>query len=203
MNKYYENNKEIAKKRSVDYYYYKNRDKILESRKQYRKDHKEEISIYKKEYYKNNKTRIQEYKKKYAKNRKDYLSNYFREYQRNRRNSDNLHKFKMQIRHLIWLAFNKKGSIKSKKTEEILGCDLKFFIEYLLETYKNIYGIEYDNEEKVHIDHIIPLSTAKNDSDIIKLCHYSNLRLLKAKDNLKKSNKIEKMIDIDKEMSKC
>ena len=41
-----------------------------------------------------------------------------------------------------------------------------------------------------HIDHIIPLSSAKTEEDIYKLCHYSNLQPLWAEDNFKKSNKI-------------
>ena len=190
MNKYYEKNKDKVKEKSITYYY-KHREEILEKRKLYRKTHKESIAKYKKDYYKNNKLKIQKYKKEYAKNNKKYLANYFRKYQRFRRSFDDLHKLKMQIRHLVWLSFNKNGEIKSKKTEEILGCDLDFFISYLLETYKKNYGVDYDNKEKVHIDHIIPLATAKTEEDVIKLCHYTNLQLLKAKDNLSKNDKLD------------
>lgn len=199
MNKYYEKNKDKVKEKSITYYY-KHREEILEKRKLYRKTHKESIAKYKKDYYKNNKLKIQKYKKEYAKNNKKYLANYFRKYQRFRRAFDDLHKFKMQIRHLVWLSFNKNGEIKSKKTEEILGCDLDFFISYLLETYKKNYGVDYVDKEKVHIDHIIPLATAKTEEDVIKLCHYTNLQLLKAKDNLKKGAKKEKMIKIEEEL---
>lgn len=93
------------------------------------------------------------------------------------------------------------GEIKNisqfRKSGKYYRCDLDFFVNYLLETYKKNYGVEYDNKEKVHIDHITPLSTAKTEEDVIKLCHYSNLQLLKAEDNLKKSNKAEKMQTIE------
>lgn len=199
MNKYYEINKDKVKERS-NTYYYNHREEILEKRRTYRKIHKADIAKYKKDYYKNNKLKIQKYKKEYANKNKKYLANYFKEYQRFRRAADDLHRFKMQIRHLVWLSFNKNGEIKSKKTEEILGCDLDFFISYLLETYKKNYGVDYNNKEKVHIDHIIPLATAKTEEDIIKLCHYTNLQLLKAKDNLKKGAKKEKMQKIEEEL---
>lgn len=193
MNKYYEKNKDKVKEKASNYYY-EHKEEILEKRRVYRNEHKKEIAEYKKDYYKNNKLKIQKYKKEYANNNKKYLADYFRKYQKVRRAVDDLHKLKMQIRHLVWLSFNKKGSVKSKKTQEILGCDLDFFVNYLLETYKNNYGVEYDNKEKVHIDHIIPLATAKTKEDVIKLCHYTNLQLLKAEDNLKKWKKIEEEV---------
>jgi hypothetical protein len=48
--------------------------------------------------------------------------------------------------------------------------------------------------KEIHIDHIIPLSSAKSEDEIYKLCHYTNLQPLWAEDNLKKSNKILKEI---------
>lgn len=168
-------------------YYLENKKHILERECNYRKEHKQEIANYKKEYAIKNKDKIKEYKHNYNIKNREKLSEKSKNYQRERRLNDKIHKFKMQTRHLIWLSFNKKGKYKSKKTEQILGCDLEFFVNYLLETYKNNYGVEWDEIEKVHIDHKKPLATAQTEEDIIKLCHYTNLQLLKAKDNLHKS----------------
>lgn len=95
---------------------------------------------------------------------------------------------------MIYISFYRKDYIKKEKTEKILGCSVEYFIKYLLETYKNNYGYEWNGIEKVHIDHIIPLATANTEEEVMKLCNYKNLQLLKAKDNLRKSDKINFVI---------
>ena len=46
----------------------------------------------------------------------------------------------------------------------------------------------------IHIDHIVPLATAKTEGDVIALNHYTNLRPCWAHVNLSKSDKIEFII---------
>lgn len=182
---YYQNHRDEIK-RKVSEYYQENKDSRLKYAKEYAYKNKDRIASYKKDYACKNKNKIEEYKKKYTIENKDYINKYHKEYQRKRLSNDSLHKFKMQIRHLIWLSFNKKGLIKSNKTEDIIGCSVNDLIEYLLNSFRNRYNYNYDFKEKVHIDHIIPLNKAKDENDIIKLCHWTNLQLLKASDNLHK-----------------
>lgn len=153
----------------------KNKEKIRERTKKYEEEHKEEVLEYRKEYF--------------IKNR-DKILKYNREYIRNRRENDNLFNFKHKVRNLIKSSFSRKRFDKKGHTKDILGCDFEFFKNYLLKTFFENYGYEYDGEEAVHIDHIVPLAIAKTEEDVIRLCHYTNLQLLKATDNLRKSAKM-------------
>lgn len=179
----------------------KNKDILNQQKRKYVLTHKEQRKKTVKKYYEKNKDKINQYHKKlYQKDiekNKKYHRNYYyehkKEYQQRKKyklENDMIFKIKEQSRKSIWTAFARKGYKKNGRTEKILGCDFKTFYDYLLETFKDIYGYKWDEKEKVHIDHIIPLSTVDTEEEVIKLCHYSNLQLLKAKDNLEKSSKL-------------
>ena len=108
-----------------------------------------------------------------------------------RRKEDYIFKLKEQVRNLINISIKSKGHRKNTKTMNLVGCDLDYLIDYLLKTYKDNYGYDWDKKEPVHIDHIIPMATATTKEEVINLCHYTNLQLLKASDNLKKSDKMD------------
>lgn len=220
LKEYYLKNKDKATKHNKEYYFknkdkillvnkeyrLKNKDKIKQIEKEYRKQNKNIISEKKKTYYENNKKEILDKSKQYYKNNKEkIIEKNTKYYEKNknhlmdkakirnakRKKEDYIYKLKCQIRSMIKDCFKRKKTTKNQNSEKILGCSINYFQKYLLETYKKNYGIEWDGIEKVHIDHIIPLSTANTEESIIKLCHYSNLQLLKAKDNLNKRDKLD------------
>ena len=205
------NNKEYKKQ-----WYEKNKDKVKTRVKKYREEHKEEIKEKRKEYLKQynkkykqthkeqikkynqeNKDKFKEYKKKYRENHKKIIQEYDSKYRKKRKQEDYLFNMSHQIRNLIRTSFKRKSCIKANKTEEILGCKMDYFIECLIKTYENNYNEKWDWDylKNVHIDHIIPISTAKSEEEIIKLNHYTNLQLLKAEDNMQKSDKLDWRLD--------
>ena len=154
-----------------------------------------------KEYYNENKEKIHKRRKELREINKEHINELAKiSNKRNRKkisarekirfDNDILFRFKKRIRQNIRQSFTKKNFIKKENTEKIIGCNFEFFLNHLLQTYKNNYGYEWDKIEKVHIDHIIPLCTAHSEDEVIKLCHYTNLQLLKEKDNLLKSSKL-------------
>jgi hypothetical protein len=51
-------------------------------------------------------------------------------------------------------------------------------------------GMSWENHGEWHIDHITPLASAKNEDELLRLCHYKNLQPLWARDNLSKGKKM-------------
>lgn len=185
--------------------YLKNKTKIYN--KKYKASHKDKQKEYKERYKeKHNLKSIndKEYMKKYREEHKEYFKEYSKKYAQKKKeerkqlkikklekqNQKELSKIKKRTRCLINKSFVRKGYKKGTKTEQILNCEFDIFYKHLLQTFFNNYGYEWDGIEKVDIDHIIPLATAKSEEDVIKLCHYTNLQLLKRLDNRKKSAKL-------------
>jgi len=94
----------------------------------------------------------------------------------------------MSISNLIRMSIKKGGFSKKTKTYNIIGCSYEDFKQYIESQFKD--GMFWGNHGKWHYDHIIPISSAITEEDVIKLNHYTNFQPLWALDNIKKSNKI-------------
>ena len=201
MKKYYQEHKNdpqfIAKRKDYNKTYVKTEESKIIHRlktKEWRQNNKEHIREYSKEYDNAHREEKRKNHRKWVKNNPDKVKIYQKKDYESRK-SDPILRLQRNLRNRINDSFKKQKYKKSKHTEEILGCKVNDFVLYLLETFKNNYGYEWDKVEAVHIDHIIPLSTAKTEKDVIKLCHYSNLQLLKAQDNLSKGSSLTWNVD--------
>ena len=185
--------KDCSKAR-VKEYYEQNKEKISIRTKEYQEKNKEQIKLDKKEYYEKNKEKLSLQKKEYYKTNKEAEIKKVTEYRKKRLKEDKFFAFTNRVRNLIRISISKKGYTKKSKTSEIVGCTFEQLKEHLENTWYNNYGTPY-NGEPVHIDHIIPLSSAKNEEDVIKLCHYTNLQYLKTEDNMKKHDKLDYVLE--------
>lgn len=82
------------------------------------------------------------------------------------------------------------GFIKNKSTTELLGAEITVVMKHLESQFTK--GMTWQNHSRKgwHIDHIIPLASAKTEEELIKLFHYTNLQPLWAKDNHQKHSKL-------------
>jgi hypothetical protein len=157
-----------------------NKEKIKEYNTKWNTEKQEYYKKYFEEYNKLNYEKEKERKLKWSRDNKEYSNNY----QKQRKKEDILFRLKTNIRTSV----NRYLKYKSKHTFEIVGCSPQFLKEHLESQF--IDGMTWENRSEWHIDHIIPLSSAKTEDELYMLCHYKNLQPLWAEDNLKKSNKI-------------
>jgi len=151
----------------------------------WRRNNKELTNASNRRSKKNNYEKIVLYNKEYQKKNKEKINTRMKE----RRKNEILFKLISNIRSRMGNFLKSKNYTKNKnKTTDILGCEPEFLKLYLENKFKK--GMCWENRDKWHIDHIIPLSSAKTEFEVLKLCHYTNLQPLWSTENLKKSNKI-------------
>ncbi len=146
----------------------------------------------KKEYYLKNIDKSKEYFQKNKEKRRDAKNLYMREYTKEKLKNNLLFRLRVNISRIICNVMKTKGYKKNSKTEFILGCSFEEFkkhIESQFESWMNWdnYGNPKDGilefNKTWDIDHIIPTSSAKNEEELIKLNHYTNLQPLCSKVN--------------------
>ena len=141
------------------------------------------------DWYNKNKETYNSNKKIYRSKNREKINNTYKSYYNRRMENDGIFRVTRNTRSLIRSTFKRtiNGNFnKSKKTEDILGCSMNEFILYISSLFKN--GMNLENHGMWHIDHIIPISKAKCEDDVIRLNHYTNLQPLWANENIIKKN---------------
>jgi hypothetical protein len=168
--------------------YKKDSDKIKKRQSKFRDKNPNYIVLYRE----TNREKILGQMKNYYKNNSKKLKDDMKTYQRERKKNDSIFNIKATIRTRIYKFLSVKNIKKTSKTFDIIGCSPIELKEHLERQFTD--NMSWGNRSLWHIDHIIPLSIAKTEEEIYKLCHYTNLQPLWAEDNLKKGNKILKKI---------
>ena len=123
--------------------------------------------------------------KKWFSNNKEKVRNSIRINLLSRRKTDPIYKMRTLMSTQIRKAIIRNGFTKRSKTGDILGCSWIEFKEYLESKFYN--DMNWNNKDKWDIDHIIPCVSAKNEEDLLKLQHYTNLQPLWKTDHKKKT----------------
>lgn len=200
-------NIDYLKKRNKEYRDKEGDEKTRARNKKYKDENKDKIKITAAKWKSKNSDRIRETSKAYAiKNadkkrawKKDWdLKNadkrraYVNKRQSIRKKIDPLFRLKCDMRNLILSGFNRIGTKKKTKGQIILGCSYEYFKKYIESLWEpwmnwenkgNSNGFPNEPNMAWDVDHIVPLCTAKNEEDVIRLNHYKNLRPLCAFDN--------------------
>lgn len=107
--------------------------------------------------------------------------------QRQRRKSDPLIAMQARLSRLHRHALAQVGAIKTSGTFEQLGYSAAEFVRHIERQF--LVGMGWHNMSEWQIDHIIPVSSARTEADVIALNQLSNLRPMWAVDNNAKKDR--------------
>lgn len=168
-----------------------NKEKLAEWNKEYRKRNpdlnKEYLKRYRERHPEKTKASTKKYKdanKEKVKIARDNYKDRKNELNKIRRATDPLWKMKVNLRTSILKSFSRINVRKDNKTVDILGCTYEEFKQYLESKFEP--WMDWENHGKYNgtecfgwdVDHIVPVSTAVTNQDVIRLNHHTNLQPL-------------------------
>jgi len=168
-------------------YRIKNKQKIKEWHAKNYINNKEEIYQNHVKYRLNNKEKVKQLNKK-SRNKpeniikkREYKNQYYHKCKK-----DLLYNMQIRLRNRLRAAFNAKNWRKNNNFNSIIGCSKKELKQYIESKFQS--GMNWNNRNLWHLDHIIPVSKAQTIQELEILFHYTNLQPLWAEDNIKKSD---------------
>lgn len=157
---------------------------IKQSQREYAKKNSERVRKYALErYYKDHEASKKKSVDRYYQNH-EASKKKSREYSKKRREEDIIFAIITRVRSRIRIALKGIGK-KSKRTHAILGISYEGFASHIESLF--LPGMSWENRDKWHLDHLVPLALAETEWDVYLLNHYTNLRPLWGADNLAKS----------------
>lgn len=130
-----------------------------------------------------------EYSKKYSKENREVVQAKSRIRNLHRRKTDIFFMLCHRLRSRLLTALKNTTWKKNTKFSEYIGCDRETLISHIESQF--VEGMTWDNRSEWHIDHKIPLISAKTEEELYRLCHYTNLQPMWAIDNIKKGGKLK------------
>lgn len=169
-------------------YYENNKDAVLERARLYREENRAQIRARDNAYKARNREKLRKRQLEYQRENNLRINAYRSRYMRQRRSIDKLFAIKQNMRARFRFELAKRGEEQLIKANQYLGCSWIFLRDYLAEKFTD--GMSWENYGDWHVDHVIPLASAKRKEELIRLWHYSNLQPLWASDNISKGAKM-------------
>lgn len=120
---------------------------------------------------------------------REHGKSYRREWHNKKMASDPVYAISFAVKGSIRNAIKRMGYTKRNRSYQILGCSWEFLKGYLEAKFQP--GMTWENRGQWEVDHIVPISSAVTEDDVIRLNHYTNLQPLWASDNRSKGAKID------------
>ncbi|MBA7543245.1 hypothetical protein ES705_35575 [subsurface metagenome] len=204
MKQWYKNNREKVKennekwrKDNLEYakqYLENNPEKVKENQKQWYEDNRKRERGKQKQYYINNREKVIKQSREWRKNNPEKMKNFQKEWYKNKYKTDL--KFNLNSKIAIAICISLKGNKAGRKWESLTGYNSADLIKRLNNTMPVGHTWQDFLSGELHIDHKIPISafnfTRPEHADFKRCWALNNLRLLPAKENLIKHNKLDR-----------
>ena len=172
--------------RKRDRDYKRGNPEVNRRRREARQANLESARRYQREYLRANPDKREAYRKSQSERQgAEQVLAYHRAWRRKQRETNPAYRLACSARCRISQFMRYRGFTKSLRTLEMIGCAWPAFAQHI--EAKFAPGMTFENYGEWHLDRIVPLASATNDADVIRLCHYSNLQPLWAADNRRKS----------------
>lgn len=167
--------------------YWSNPEKFREKARQEIAENREAHSERVKAWKKNNPERVRRSHQEWRKKNQDSIRRRGLEWGRRARENP-LFRLRQNVRTRLGNAIRRGGFSKKSETAHMIGCSWDFLKTYIEQRFSP--GMTWENYGRWHIDHHIPLKTARTTAELEKLSRYTNLVPLWEEENLSKGSKI-------------
>lgn len=131
--------------------------------------------------------------REYQKANYQAILDYQNEYKQRKLKENPLLQKERNVKSAIRYGFKKNGWDVGSRLYLIIGLTFEDYKKHIESQWEE--GMTWDNygirQGQWVIDHIIPISSAQDEIELLKLFHYTNARPMWQDDNVRKSNKIE------------
>ena len=195
------------RKKYMERYYIKNKEKLSKINKQWRKDNlekarkigrqwqkdnPEKVKKIREKYYENNREKVIKRTKQWIKDNREKVRKNFCQWRTEKRKTDLKYNLNGKVRRAISISL--EGGKKGRNWEKLVGFTLDALINRLLQTMPEGYTWQDYLNGKLHIDHIIPIRAfqfkSPEDEEFKQCWSLYNLRLLPIRENLLKKDTI-------------
>lgn len=161
-----------------------NPEKAKEIFKASREKFREQRNLALKEWKLNNADYVSEYQKRYREENKTAINAHLMD----RYYNDPLFNLACKIRSRTSKALKASGFKKKAKTIDMLGCNWEEFKAHIESQF--VDGMSWERLSEIHLDHVIPLASAKTEEEMVMLAHYTNIKPMWGSENQSKNAKL-------------
>jgi hypothetical protein len=168
--------------------YYADPEKHREQKRKDHAKHRKQRNASMRQRYRDNAEDFKENVRIWQVNNQHLVQQYKSGYKRRMRRESPEFVLAERLRARIRASVVSMGYDKRSRTAEILGCTWEHFKAHIESLF--VPGMSWENISQWHLDHHVPLCSARDLKDVYALNHWTNIKPLWIRDNLSKGARV-------------